>query len=190
MKTSIIFHSVCGNTYLMAKAFYESCLKQGKDAALYRVEDDDLKKWADMFPNAKEYLEEILRVPVATPKNMLESDHIILGSPTYFGNVSGEMKSYMDMAAEFWLDAKLAGKKLTAFTSSGDVEGGGHSCLQAINTFGQHMGMIVMSVPSNLLPDESFPAYGIIHYSGGLADQRPGKKVLDAIERYTQLYIK
>lgn len=189
MKTSIIFHSVCGNTYLMAKAFYDSCLKQGKDVSLYRVLDDDLEKIADMFPVAKEYLKEIIDIPIATSKDILESDHIILGSPTYFGNVSAEMKAYMDMAAEFWVDAKLAGKKLTAFTSVSTTEGGGQLCLQAINTFGQHMGMISIPVPSNLLLNESIPAYGIIHYSGALGDKRPNEKVYAAIERYTELFI-
>ncbi|MCT4618150.1 MAG: flavodoxin family protein [Marinisporobacter sp.] len=189
MKISIVFHSVCGNTYLMAKAFYDCLKKQGKEVSLYRVKDDDLEKWASIFPVVTEYLEEMYKIPVVTPEAMLQSDHIVLGSPTYFGNVSSEIKAYMDSASVFWVDGKLVGKKLTAFTSASNPEGGGDLCLQAINTFGQHMGMISIPVPSNLLSNKSFPAYGLIHYSGGLGDKRPDDHVYAAIEKYTQNYI-
>ncbi|QZY54114.1 flavodoxin family protein [Crassaminicella profunda] len=189
MKISIIFHSVCGNTYLMAKDFYDCLKKQGKEVSLYRVKDDDLEKWMNIFPVAKEYFDEINNIPVAGPEVMLESEHIIIGSPTYFGNVSSEMKAYMDGASIFWIEGKLVGKKLTAFTSSSNSEGGGDLCLQAINTFAQHMGMISIPIPSNLLTNKSFPAYGFIHYSGGLGDQRPDENIYTAIKKYTEIYI-
>lgn len=189
IKISIIFHSVCGNTYLIAKSFHDCLKAQGKNVELYRIEDDDLEKWVTAFPVAREYFDEISKIPIAQPEVMLQSDHIILGSPTYFGNVSSEMKAYMDSASVFWIDGKLVGKKLTAFTSASNAEGGGDLCLQAINTFGQHMGMISIPIPANLLSNKSFPAYGFIHYSGGLGDKRPNDSVYSAIKKYTEIYI-
>lgn len=189
IKISIIFHSVCGNTFLMAKGFYNSLKAQNKDVHLYRIKDDDLEKWVDTFPVAKEFFNEMKKIPIAEPEVMLESDYIILGSPTYFGNVSSEMKAYMDSASIFWIDGKLVGKKLTAFTSSSNAEGGGDLCLQAINTFGQHMGMSSIPIPANLSSNKNFPAYGFIHYSGGLGDQRPNDDLYSAIKKYTELYI-
>ncbi|MBZ9685654.1 NAD(P)H-dependent oxidoreductase [Clostridium estertheticum] len=189
MKTAIIFHSVCGNTYLVAKAFYESFLKKGKEVEIYRVWDENLEELSEQFSVAKEYLEEIMNIPIAKWGNILDKEQIILGCPTYYGNVSAEMKAYMDAASEFWADGKLIGKRLTVFTSAGSPEGGGHLCLQALNTFGQHMGMILQSIPPNLVPNENIPAYGMIHYSGALGDQRPGEKLLCAVDKYVEKYL-
>ena len=190
MKAAVIFHSVCGNTYLMAKTYYEKLKKEGVEVVLRKVEDDDLGDLANVFPSINEYKDDITAIKIAMPEDLLNNDHIFLGSPTYFGNVSAEMKTYMDKAADFWIGANLAGKKLSAFTSVGNYEGGGHMCLQAINTFGQHMGMMPVPVPSNLIENENFPAYGLIQYSGDLADNRPNINVTNSIEKYVEYCLK
>ncbi len=55
MKISIIFHSVCGNDYLVAKEFYNNLKKKSDDSvSIYRVEDLDWKEQADVSQKAKE----------------------------------------------------------------------------------------------------------------------------------------
>lgn len=184
MKITIVFHSVSANTYLMAKYFYEELSIQNPDVSLYRVADEDFETWCSLSPVSQEFAEEIRSIPIAVPEILLKSDHVFLGSPTYFGNVSSEMKSFMDSTASFWPESKLFGKKLTAFSSCGTPEGGGELCLQSINTFGQHMGMIPVPVPSNLLDGVSFPAYGLLHYSGNQGDIRPNETLRNAIAKY------
>ncbi len=190
MKAAVIFHSVCANTYLMAKKYAKFLEANNIETILRRVEDDDLEDLAATFPTIDEYKDEIKSIEVAVPNDLLNNDLIFLGSPTYFGNVSAEMKCYMDQAADFWPDALLAGKRLGAFTTVGNSEGGGHICLQAINTFGQHMGMVPIPVPSNLVPGTYYPGYGLIHYTGDLADQRPKDSLDIAIKAYVDYFIK
>ena len=190
MKISIVFHSVCGNTYLMAKAFYESLSKKEKQTSVYRVLDDDWKPQDDVPPNAHKDLKEMMSLPVATPEVMLESDLILLGSPTYFGNVSAEMKAYMDSIAVYWFEAKLAGKKLAAFTSAGTEENGGDLCLHSICIFGHHLGMLSIPVPANIVPGESICPYGIVHYSRAKYAQALESKTSTAIDRYVEILLK
>lgn len=189
MKVSIIFHSVAGNTYLMAKEFYDNFQEKGIDVGIYRVKDDRLESIAKKFQPAAEYLDEILEVPIIDSQTVLQSDYIFLGSPTYFGNVSSNMKAFMDSLAKYWTEAKLFGKKLGAFSSSATSEGGGQVCLQCINTFGQHLGMIPIPVPANLVPDREHPAYGLLHYSGHRADERVGEDIKKAIANYVDLIV-
>lgn len=189
MKISIIVHSVSGNTYLLAKCFYEFLKSNNMDVGIFRVEDMDLEELSNNYPIIKEYYNEITSLKIATPEIMLNSDHIIFGCPTYFGNVSSEMKSYMDSGAIYWNDAKLAGKTMSSFTTASTSEGGGDLCLQAINTFGQHMGIASLPVPSNISNEISMPAYGFIHYTGGNSDIRPNENVYRAIERYCSIYL-
>ncbi|MCY6371672.1 flavodoxin family protein [Clostridium ganghwense] len=189
MKVSIVFHSVCGNTYLMAKQIYKNFSDKEVDVCIYRVKDDDLKEIAKNIPVANEHLSEILKVPIINLDKILESDYIFLGSPTYFGNVSAEMKSFMDSFSPLWADAKLFGKRVISFTTCGTAEAGGENCLKAINTFAQHLGMINIPIPSNLVPDKSNSAYGLLHCSGNMGDNRLGPDCKKSISNLVDLLI-
>lgn len=185
-KVSIVFHSVCGNNFLMAKEFYNEFSRCGAEVQILRVKDPNYTELASQFAVAGQYKNEILNIQEATVDKLLESDIIIMGSPTYFGNVSGAMKSFMDTFAPYWTEAAFWGKRLFSFTSCGNSEGGGDMCLNAINIFGQHMGMTNVPVPANLLSTQSFPAYGLIHYAGDYANMRPSRDVLLAIREMTE----
>ena len=190
MKVTIIFHSVTGNTYLMAKAFDEYFSKQGHDTSIYRVKDEDWKLPSDVSQETKEHLDCMVNIPIATPQALIESDLILLGCPTYFGNVSGELKAFMDATAIYWIEAKLAGKKLAAFTSAGNSEGGGDLCLQAIHIYGHYMGLLSIPVPTTMLPGVNCPASGIIHYSAAQRAQKLDDATLKAIKAYTEILLK
>lgn len=45
-----------------------------------------------------------------------QSDAIVLGSPTYFDNVSGLMKNFMDRCLPYYFSRKLEGKKAVLLT--------------------------------------------------------------------------
>lgn len=191
MKVTIVFHSVCGNTYLMGKEIYDNFVGKNVDVNLYRVKDDDLEAVSDIFPVVKEYLEDIEKINIIENiEELLDSDYVFLGSPTYFGNVSAEMKAFMDSFSELWMDAKLQGKKLVAFGSSSTPEGGGGACLEAINRFGQHMGMYPMAIPANLVSGISNAAYGLLHYSGENSDRRLDRNMKRSIKALVDLIIK
>jgi NAD(P)H dehydrogenase (quinone) len=190
MKVSVVFHSVTGNTYLMAREIHQDFIKRGIEAKLYRVKDEDLMDLAKEIPIISEYLDEIVNVPIAEVSDLLDSDYLFMGSPTYFGNVSGDMKAFMDSFAPYWTDAKFFGKRLVAFATSGTAEGGGDVCLRAINTFGQHMGMVAVPMPANLVPGMAVPAYGLLHYSGDNGDKRIGQDIKKAVDNLVELVVK
>ena len=88
MKAVVVFHSVCGNDYLLAKMFEKAFFSAGADVRLRRVKDDDLQNWQGMFPSAARYADEILSAPVASIEDLTDADIVVLGCPTYFGAVS------------------------------------------------------------------------------------------------------
>lgn len=189
MKVSIIFHSVCGNTYTMAKKFSEVFSKLGAEVTLARVEDSDLDELAGAFPIIAEKAEEIKSIRTAKPEDLLEADLVVIGSPTYFGSMSGEMKLFLDSTAPYWPEAKLAGKRLAAFTTASTSEGGGHLCLNSIITYGMHMGMLPQIVPANLVSGCDIPAYGLISYTGPMADKRPDENEFKAVRAFSKLLV-
>lgn len=50
-------------------------------------------------------------------KKLTEADIIVLGSPTYFNNVSGTMKNFMDRCLPFYFSKKLETKKSILLTT-------------------------------------------------------------------------
>ena len=185
-KVSIVFHSVCGNNFLIAKEFYKEFKEYNAEVQILRVQDPNLEELAKQFTIAGQYKNEILNIEEAKAEKLLDSDIIIMGSPTYYGNVSGAMKVFMDSFSPYWVDAKFWGKKLFAYTTCANGEGGGDMCLNAINIFGYHMGMVSVPVPSNLISTQSFPAYGLLHYVGDYSNMRPSGNTISAIKAMTE----
>jgi multimeric flavodoxin WrbA len=52
-------------------------------------------------------------------QKLMEADTILLGSPTYFDNVSGIMKNFMDRCLPFYFSRKLEGKKVVVLSVGG-----------------------------------------------------------------------
>ncbi len=90
----------------------------------------------------------------------LQSDSIVLGSPTYFDNVTALMKSFMDRCLPFYLSKELKGKK-AALVSVGnfkhnerDDEGNCKwckeetksvlRCLDSLRNFSSHLGLNIV----------------------------------------------
>ena len=93
------------------------------------------------------------------------------------------MKAFMDSFEKMWADAPTAGMYFGCFTSAGDGCGGPELCLQVMNTFAQHMGMVPISVPCNI-GGTAQPAYGIKHVSGEKADQAVTEETQTAVRNY------
>lgn len=74
MRAAVVFHSVCGNDYLLAKMFEKAFASAGADVRLRRVKDDDLQNWREVFPSAAQYADEILSAPVASIEDLANAD--------------------------------------------------------------------------------------------------------------------
>jgi NAD(P)H dehydrogenase (quinone) len=73
--------------------------------------------------------------------DLLAADAIIMGSPTYFGQMSAKLKALIDDSVK--VHEKLAGKVGAAFTSSGGTSTGAETTLLSILQVMLVHGMIV-----------------------------------------------
>lgn len=183
-KIAVVFHSVCGNTFLLARQYQKSLEALGAQVSLLRLYDPNYAVTGDAFASSRAYKDAITAVPLLeSPAQVLDCDALFLGSPTYFGNVSAPVKVFMDSFVDYWVEARLAGKWFGGFATAGTPYGGADLCLLALNLFAQHMGMVSVSVPSTVTGSIQ-PAYGIAHYSGDLSDRRPGPGEEEAVATY------
>jgi NAD(P)H dehydrogenase (quinone) len=108
------------------------------------------------------------------------ADGIALGTPTRFGNVSAQLKVFLDLAGELWERGALSDKVATSFTSSQTEHGGQESTILALNNTFYHWGAIV--VPLGYTVGEVFNGggnpYGASYTSNHRLDGRPGETTL------------
>ena len=119
----VVYDSRTGNTEKMAHAVAEGAGKvKGTRVVVVKVDD-------------------------AKMSDLANSDAIIMGSPTYYGNMSGKMKQFIDRTNG--IHGKLAGKVGGAFTSSGDTACGAETAMLSILQAMLIHGMIIQGRHDN-----------------------------------------
>lgn len=84
---------------------------------------------------------EVLKVDKAKLSDLTAADAIVIGSPTYYGNMTGKMKTFIDRT--YGVHGKLKGKVGGAFTSSGDTACGAETAILSILKAMLIHGMVV-----------------------------------------------
>ena len=85
--------------------------------------------------------------PYASLEDLKETDALVLGSPTRFGNMAAPLKYFLDGTASLWLSGALAGKPAGVFTSTQTMHGGQESTLLSMMLPLFHHGMYLVGVP-------------------------------------------
>jgi NAD(P)H dehydrogenase (quinone) len=84
--------------------------------------------------------------PVADPQELADYDGIIFGTPTRFGNMSSQMRNFLDQTGPLWVAGALIGKVGSVFTST-STGGGNETTIVSVHFTLLHHGMIVVGLP-------------------------------------------
>ena len=87
---------------------------------------------------------ELKRVDQTTLNDLRKADGIVIGSPTYYGEMSAKTKALIDKSVR--IHGRLEGKVGAAFTSSGNVASGAETKLMSIIQAMFIHGMIVQGL--------------------------------------------
>ena len=186
-RCSIIIHSVTGNCFTMGMHLKEELEKRNVDARLYRVEDDDLHILANENEAVNNCYEDLVALPVATPEKLVKSDMIILGCPTVFGNVTAEMKAFIDGTIGMCKEKALADKFFACFTTSRLSVFEGARTLDTLIYWAQNMSML--NIPFGIHNEISHcnqPVQGIVHCEGLDGLIAPAQQVGSELEAYAE----
>ena len=126
--------------------------------------------------------------PYASNDDMRECAGLVMGSPTRFGNMAGQMRTFLDQTGGLWAEGKLHGKVASVFTSTGTGGGQEHTISSFWTTLAHH-GMVI--VPLGYGIPEFFDIsevnggtpYGASTIAGGDGSRQPSEKEL-AIARF------
>jgi NAD(P)H dehydrogenase (quinone) len=84
--------------------------------------------------------------PVANPQDLASYDAIIFGTPTRFGNMTSQMRNFLDQTGPLWVEGALINKVGSVFTST-STGGGNETTIVSFHWTLLHHGMIVVGLP-------------------------------------------
>ncbi|PRB82227.1 NAD(P)H:quinone oxidoreductase [Pseudomonas sp. MYb185] len=140
-KILVLYHSMYGHIETMAEAVAEGARGvSGVEVTIKRVPET---MNAEAFAAAGGKTDQ--QAAVASPAELADYDAIIFGTPTRFGNMSGQMRNFLDQTGGLWAKGALAGKVASVFTSTG-TGGGEEMTITSTWTTLAHHGMIIVPI--------------------------------------------
>ena len=167
-RIAVIYYSATGNVHALASAVAEGAEAAGAEVRVRQVEEIASEQLISQNQHWGRHRAAVRDRPEATLADLEWADGVAFGTPTRFGNVSAQLKQFMDQAGKLWEDGKLADKVATSFTSSQTEHGGQETTLLALNNTFYHWGMVV--VPLGYTVHEVYASggnpYGTSYTSG------------------------
>jgi NAD(P)H dehydrogenase (quinone) len=147
MKIIILYYSMFGHVHRMAEAVAEGARSVPEAEVVLRrvpetLPDEVLEKMGASGPR-----KQFSHIPICTPQELASADALILGTPTRFGNMCGQMRQFLDATGGIWKAGALVGKVGSVFTSSATQHGGQESTILSVHTTLLHHGMIIAGLP-------------------------------------------
>jgi NAD(P)H dehydrogenase (quinone) len=117
----VAYHSMTGNTEKMAHGVAEGIKAvPGASAVLKRVQE-------------------------VSTDDLLSADAVIIGSPVYFGNMAGEVKTFLDKWGSLFPDRKMRNKVGGAFSTGGSFSNGKELTILTIDAAMLMHQMVIVS---------------------------------------------
>jgi NAD(P)H dehydrogenase (quinone) len=128
MKVLIAYYSMYGHTLQMARAVKEGAASVADtEVILRRIQEfPDVEKDISKNKYAKQVWDQQKDVPICTLDDLKEADGVIFGTPTRYGNMTAQMKKFIDSTAQLWLEGALEGKP-AGLCTLGDFASAGRS---------------------------------------------------------------
>ena len=148
-KILVLYHSMYGHIETMANAVADGARSvAGAQVTVKRVPET---MPADAFQSAGGKADQA--AAVASPQELAEYDAIIVGTPTRFGNMTGQMRTFWDQTGGLWAKGALIGKVGSLFTSTGTSGGQEMTVVNTWTTLAHH-GMVIVPI-GYVLPQQT-----------------------------------
>ncbi|MBE2243042.1 MAG: NAD(P)H:quinone oxidoreductase [Burkholderiaceae bacterium] len=141
-KVLVLYYSSYGHIETMASAIAEGARSAGAEVTVKRVPELVPREVAE-----QSHFKLDQAAPVATVDELPSYDAIVFGTPTRFGNMTAQMKNFLDQTGALWAGGKLVGKVGSVFTSSATQHGGQESTILSTHIVLLHHGMVVVGLP-------------------------------------------
>lgn len=140
---AVIFYSATGTNHALAHAVGKGAEAAGAAVRVHQVAETLPADVIAKNPKWQAFVEKTKDAPKATLDDLEWADAVVFGSPTRFGNVTAQLKGFIDSAGGLWFQGKLANKIYAGFTSAMNRHGGCESTLLALYNSIYHFGGLI-----------------------------------------------
>lgn len=179
-KVMIVYHSSYGHVETMAYAMAAGARAvEGAEVQVRRVPElmpDESMQASGMKVEQP--------AQIISPNDLADCDAIIFGTPTRFGNMTSQMRNFLDQTGGLWAQGALIGKVGSVFTSTG-TGGGNETTITSFHNTLLHHGMIIVGLPYSA-PDladisevRGGSPYGAATIAGPDGSRQPSQKELN-----------
>jgi len=186
VKILIVYYSMYGHTMQLARAIEEGAKSvAGAEVLMRRVKEfAEVEQASAGSEHAGKTRDAQKDVAVATLDDLRAADAVIFGSPTRYGNMTAQLKAFIDTTAPLWLKGEMEGKVGAVFTSTATTHGGQESTLLTMMNPMLHLGMIIVGVPYSTpgmlhTDGRGGTPYGPSVVAGGRGELPPAKEDLE-----------
>ncbi|MFH9299185.1 NAD(P)H:quinone oxidoreductase [Streptomyces sp. NPDC017520] len=190
VNVAVIYYSSTGTVAAIAKAIAGDAERAGAQVRLRRAAELAPQAAIDSNPAWAENVTATADIPEVSADDMAWADAVIFGSPTRYGNVTAQLKQFIDTLGGMWQAGQLADKVYSGFTSSSTTHGGQESTLLALYNTIHHFGGILVA-PGYTDPSKFVDGnpYGTSHVSGQ-GDIPVGEQTLTAARVQAERVVK
>lgn len=174
VKLAVVFYSMSGTNYQMAKWAKEGAEATGAEVRLLKVQElapESVVQGNEVWKATADATKDI---PVVTSDDLEWADAIIFSAPTRFGGIASQMKQFLDTQGGFWASGKTVNKVVSAMTSAQNSHGGQEATLLSLYTSMMHWGAIIATPGYS---DEAIPRAGGNPYGASVTIDQDGKMV-------------
>jgi NAD(P)H dehydrogenase (quinone) len=113
---AVVYYSSTGTIHAMAERLAAAGHKAGAEVRLRQV--DELAPAEAIASNAawSQHFDRTKDEPRATADDLIWADAVLFGSPTRYGNISSQLKQFLDTLGPQWSQGLLADKVYAGFT--------------------------------------------------------------------------
>jgi NAD(P)H dehydrogenase (quinone) len=186
MKVLIVYYSMYGHIQRMAEAVAEGAKEVGGTEVEMRRVPETLSAEVLSKMGAVEAQKAFSHVPICKVDELASADAVIIGTPTRFGNMCGQMRQFLDATGQLWAKGALVGKVGSVFTSSATQHGGQESTILSFHITLLHHGFVIVGLPysfqGQMRIDEvtGGSPYGASTIAGGQGERMPSDNELAA----------
>lgn len=160
----VLYYSRHGATAQMARHVATGVQKSGAEARVRTVAPVTTNLESESPPVPEQ------GPPFATLRDLEETEGLVLGSPTRFGNMAAPMKYFLDGTSGLWANGTLVDRPFGVFTSTSTMHGGQETTLLSMALPLIHQGMLWVGVPYTVPELTSSTSggspYGASHVAG------------------------
>jgi len=143
-KIAVIYYSSTGHVAQLARQVHDGAREAGSEVRLLRAAELAPQRVIDNDPDWYANQQATKDIPEVGHDDLLWADAYVFGTPTRYGNISAQLKQFLDTTGGLWFEGRLANRIVSGFTSSDETHGGQETTLTSMYHVFMHWGAIIV----------------------------------------------